>query len=98
MNDARHDSPSKVQQYEEVVRRFAAGVRAGQLYAKEHPLVTRNVEGLIAALKPLLATMPSLTVGIVGAELVVADTPLPKATASMGDLIRRLTDQHVERI
>jgi putative nucleotidyltransferase with HDIG domain len=37
-------------------------------------------------------------IGIVGHELIVADTPMPKATASMGELIRRLEDQHIERI
>jgi putative nucleotidyltransferase with HDIG domain len=98
MTDPRTDSTSKVSQHEEVLRRFAAGVRACQLYAREHPLVARNVEGLLAALKPSLAASPTLTVGIVGGELVVADTPLPKASASMGDLIKRLSDQHIERI
>jgi putative nucleotidyltransferase with HDIG domain len=94
----RTDSTPKVPQHEEVLRRFAAGVRACQLYAREHPLVARNVEGLLAALKPSLAASPTLTIGIVGGELVVADTPLPKASASMGDLIKRLSDQHIERI
>jgi putative nucleotidyltransferase with HDIG domain len=98
MNDSRQDATTKVPQYEEVLRRLAAGVRAGQLYAREHPLVARNVEGLLAALKPLLAAAPSLTVGIVGTELVVADTPLPKASASMVDLIKRLSAHHIERI
>jgi putative nucleotidyltransferase with HDIG domain len=98
MSDPRADGASKVPQYEELLRRFAAGVRAAQLYAKEHSLVARNVDGLLAAIKPLLAAAPSLTVGIVGSEFVVADTPLPRASASMGDLIKRLADQHVERI
>jgi putative nucleotidyltransferase with HDIG domain len=98
MTDPRTDTASKIPHYEEVLRRFAAGVRACQLYAKEHPLVARNVEGLFAALKPSLAAAPSLTVGIVGTEFVVADTPMPKASASMGDLIKRLTDHRVERI
>jgi putative nucleotidyltransferase with HDIG domain len=92
------DAPSKTAQYDEVLRRFASGVRAGQLYAREHPLVAKNVEGLLAALKPLLHSAPSLTVGIVGGQLVVADTPMPKASASMGELIRRLKDQQIERI
>jgi len=92
------DIPAKVTQYEEVLRRFASGVRAGQLYAREHPLLARSVEGLLAGLKPLLHTAPSLTVGIVGGQFVVADTPMPKASASMGELIRRLKDHEIERI
>ena len=60
MSDTRTD-PSKVHQYEEVLRRFASGVRAGQLYAKEHPLLARNVDGLLETLKTLLTAAPSLT-------------------------------------
>lgn len=92
------EATSKLVHYEELLRRFASGVRAGQLYAKDHPLVGRNVEGLLAALKPLLAATPNLTVGIVGTQFVVADTPMPKASASMTELIKRLKDQQVERI
>lgn len=92
------DVPQKLAQYDEVLRRLAAGVRAGQLYAREHPLVARNVDGLLAALKPLLQAAPSLTIGIVGGQFVVADTPMPKTSASMGELIRRLKDQQIERI
>jgi len=92
------DVPQKLTQYDEVLRRLASGVRAGQLYAREHPLVAKNVEGLLAALRPLLQAAPSLTVGIVGGQFVVADTPMPKASASMGELIRRLKDQQIERI
>ena len=96
--DARSETASKTPQYDEVLRRFASGVRAGQLYAREHPLLGKSVEGLLAALRPLLQTTPALTIGIVGDEIVVADTPMPKATASMGELIRRLKEQQIERI
>jgi len=98
--DARadRDLSSKAAQYEELLRRFAAGVRAGQLYAREHPLLAKNVDGLLAVLNTLLQASPSLTIGIVGRELVVADTPMPRASASMGELIRRLKDQQIERL
>ena len=98
MTEPRTESASRSAQYDDVLRRFAAGVRASQLYAREHPLLGRNVDGLLAALKPLLQAAPSLTVGIVGGQFVVADTPMPKASAAMGELIKRLKDQQVERI
>ena len=41
--------------YDDLLRRFASGVRAAQLYAADHPLLGRNVEGLLAALKALHA-------------------------------------------
>jgi putative nucleotidyltransferase with HDIG domain len=94
----RMDLPARVAQYDEVLRRFASGVRAGQLYSREHPLLARNVDGLVASVKPLLQSAPSLTIGIVAGQFVVADTPMPKASASMGELIKRLKDQGIERI
>ena len=92
------DLTARSAQYDEVLRRFASGVRAGQLYAREHPLLARNVDGLLAAIKPLHQLAPSLTIGIVSGQFIVGDTPMPKASASMGELIKRLKDQGIERI
>jgi putative nucleotidyltransferase with HDIG domain len=92
------DIPQRLAQYEELVRRFASGVRAAQLYAPDHPLVGRNIEGLVAALKSLHQQQPSIAVGIVGSQLVVADTPLPKASAGLSELIKRLKDHEIERV
>lgn len=98
MMEPRSDAASRSAQYDDLLRRFAAGVRASQLYAREHPLLARSVAGLIAALQPHLRSAPSLTVGIVGGQFVVADTPMPKASAAMPELIKRLKDQEIERI
>ena len=92
------DLPGRVALYEELLRRFASGVRAAQLYAADHPLLGRNVDGLLTALKALHQHQPSVTIGIVGKELVVADTPMPKASAGMVELIKRLRDHEIERI
>jgi len=92
------DAPQRLVQYEELVRRFASGVRAAQLYAADHPLVGKNIEGLVAALKQLHQQQPSIAVGIVGSQVVVADTPLPKASAGLGELIKRLKEHEIERV
>lgn len=92
------DLSTRTALYEDLLRRIASGVRSAQLYAPDHPLVARNMEGLIAVLRQLHQHNPSLVVGIVGTDLVVADTPLPKVSASMPELIRRFRDHHVERI
>src|SRR6185436_604261 len=92
------DLAQRLIQYDDLVRRFASGVRAAQLYAPDHPLVGKNIESLIATLKALHQQQPTITVGIVGSDLVVADTPLPKASASLGELIRRLKEHEIERI
>src|ERR671911_1172693 len=92
------DLSSRVALYDELLRRFASGVRAAQLYAAEHPLLTRNIEGLLAALNALHQRSPSVPIGIVGNELVVADTPMARTSAGMTELIKRLRDHKIERI
>jgi putative nucleotidyltransferase with HDIG domain len=52
----------------------------------------------MAALKALHQHQPSIAIGIVGSEFVVADTPMAKASAGMAELIRRLREHGVERI
>jgi putative nucleotidyltransferase with HDIG domain len=83
---------------EEIVRRLAAALRGAQLYAAGHPLVTRNVSALADTLTLAHAVTPSLTIGIVGDELVVGDTPVPRAAETMGELMRRLHHAGIERI
>jgi putative nucleotidyltransferase with HDIG domain len=92
------DPGARIALYEDLLRRFASGTRAAQLYAADHPLLGRNVEGLVAGLKTLHQQTPSVTIGIVDHEFVVLDTPLPKASAGMKDLIERLLANKVERI
>jgi putative nucleotidyltransferase with HDIG domain len=92
------DAQSRVAQYDELLRRFASGVRAAQLYATDHPLIGRNVEGLLAVLKSLHGLQASIAVGIVGTQLVVSDTPMTKASQGMVELIKRLKDHKIERI
>jgi putative nucleotidyltransferase with HDIG domain len=89
---------TRVGHYDELLRRFASGVRAAQLYAPDHPLVGRNTEGLLTVLKVLHAQQHTIAIGIVGNQLVVSDTPMPKASLGMVELIKRLKDQKIERI
>jgi putative nucleotidyltransferase with HDIG domain len=83
---------------EDVVRKLAAALRSAQLYAPSHPLVTRTTTALLDALALAHASAPSLTIGIVGDSLVVADTPVPRAAETMGELMRRLEHAGIERI
>jgi putative nucleotidyltransferase with HDIG domain len=92
------DVHARVAQYDELLRRFASGVRAAQLYTSDHPLIGRNVDGLLAVLKMLHTLPSSIAVGIVGQQLVVCDTPMAKASLGMSELIKRLKDHTIERI
>jgi putative nucleotidyltransferase with HDIG domain len=92
------DAPSRLPLYEDLLRRMASGVRNSVLYAADHPLVARNMAGLVAVIGTLHQHHPSVAVGIVGSDLVVADTPMHKISATMTELIRKFKDNKVERI
>jgi putative nucleotidyltransferase with HDIG domain len=92
------ETPDRAAQYDDLVRRLASALRGSALYAPGHPLIAKQLDSLLELLSRLHAAAPSLTVGIVGEQFVVADTPLAKASASMGDLIRRLKEHGIERI
>jgi putative nucleotidyltransferase with HDIG domain len=82
---------------DELLRRFAAALRSGQLYSKSHPIIARNLELLAAAVHQLHEHAPAVVIGIVGDEIIVDDVPVTKADA-LGGLIRRLKQISVERI
>lgn len=92
------DSSRRLRLAEDVVRRFAGAVRTAQLYAETHPLVHRGVETLADTLAQLVAEHPSVTIGIVGDEIIVAETPVPNAPSTYAEFIRRLRGIGVERI
>ena len=83
---------------EELLRRFAAALRAVQLYAPGHPLVARSITAFGDTLALIHTTSPSIAIGIVGDDLVVGDIPVPRAAESMGRLMRQLQDAGNERV
>jgi putative nucleotidyltransferase with HDIG domain len=89
-------APSRGQVSDELLRRFAATLRATQLYSKGHPLITRNLDALTAALQQLHAQQPSTIIGIVDDKIIVDEAP-SKAEGLEG-LVRRLKQIGVERI
>ena len=92
--------PSKppAQLADDLLRQLAAALRSVQLYAPDHPLVDRSITTLTDTLAMMHATAPSLAIGIVGEELVVADVPVPRAAESMGKLKQQLKELGIERI
>ena len=87
----------RAQLADELLRRLAAALRSGQLYSRGHPIITRNLEALSAALQLLHGLAPTVVIGLIGDEVVVDDTPMAKAD-TIGPLIRRLQESGVERI
>ncbi len=85
------------QMADELLRRFAAALRSGQLYSRSHPIIGRNLELLTGAVQQLHEHAPSIVIGIVGDEIIVDDVPVTKAD-TLGGLTRRLKQISVERI
>jgi putative nucleotidyltransferase with HDIG domain len=83
---------------EDLVRKFAAAVRAAQLYNPAHPIVSRSITGLVDTLAFIHASTPSIALGIVGDNLVVGDLPIPRATENFSELMRRLQQAGIERV
>jgi putative nucleotidyltransferase with HDIG domain len=92
------DHQDRTALYDDLIRRFATALRGSLLYHPGHPLIAKNLDAQLATLGQLHATSGSITIGLVGGQLVVADMPLPKTSAVMGDLIRRLQANGIERI
>ncbi|HUR33541.1 MAG TPA: HD-GYP domain-containing protein [Vicinamibacterales bacterium] len=87
----------RTQLSEELLRRLAASLRAGQLYSRGHPLIGRNLEGLGRAVDALHDLVPSVVIGIVGDEVIVDDLPVG-GTGGLAALVRRLRQIGIERI
>jgi response regulator RpfG family c-di-GMP phosphodiesterase len=83
---------------DDLLRRLAAAIRGAQLYAPGHPLVRRSITSLLETLATAHQHMPSVTIGIVGEDLVVGDIPIREAAATMGELMRRVQQAGIERI
>src|SRR5215475_4509138 len=82
---------------DELLRRFAAAMRSSQLYSPGHPIITRNLTSLSAAMQLLHGLERTIVIGVVGDEVIVDDTPIAKADA-LGTLVRRLQHVGIERI
>jgi putative nucleotidyltransferase with HDIG domain len=87
----------RLQLADELLRRFTAALRSAQLYSKGHPIIARNLESLSSAIQLLHALNPSVTIGIVGDQIVVDDMPMTKVD-TLGTLVKRLQQAGVERV
>jgi HD-GYP domain-containing protein (c-di-GMP phosphodiesterase class II) len=84
--------------YKEVVLALVAAVRSLSLYPPEHPESAKKLEGLVKRLDLYLSQRPSLTLLILGNEVIVEDMPLPELTKLLPKLLQRLDAIHLERI
>lgn len=92
------DPVTRLRAADEFMRRLGAALRGAQLYAPTHPLVQRAFDALNESITQMLAEQPSIAIGIIGQEVIVGDTPLPRAAESMGEMMRRLKSLGIDRI
>jgi putative nucleotidyltransferase with HDIG domain len=90
-------SVPRFQLADELLRRVAASLRSAQLYSPGHPIIGRNLESLSAALQMMHGLQPTVTIGLVGEEVIVDDMPMARADM-LGPFVRRLQQAGVERI
>src|ERR1700754_2746851 len=82
---------------DELLRRLAPPLRSTPPYSPGHPIIGRNLESLSAAFQMLHGLQPTVTIGLVGDEIIVDDMPMARAD-TLGPFVRRLEQAGVERI
>src|SRR5260221_6478456 len=90
-------SAPRFQHADELLRRLAASLRSAQLYSPGHPIIGRNLDSLSAAFQMMHGLQPTVTIGLVGDEIIVDDMPMAKAD-TLGPFVRRLQQAGVERM
>ncbi len=90
-------SAPRFQLADDLLRRFAASLRSAQLYSPGHPIIGRNLDALSSAFQLLHSLQPTVTIGLVGDEVIVDDMPMAKAD-TFGPFVRRLQHNGVERM
>jgi len=84
--------------YKELVLALVASVRSLSLYPPEHPESNKKLEGLLKRLDLYLSQRPTLTLLLLGNEVIVEEMPLPELTKVLPKLLQRLDAIHLERI
>ena len=84
--------------FEELLRRFGAALRGAQLYAPGHPLVKANISSLADMAERILQSAPSISIALVGDEVIVGDVPMPRGGSTLGELLAKLKAHGIERI
>jgi hypothetical protein len=91
------DDARRIRMAEDLLRYFAACVKAVQLYSLDHPIVTRAAAQLTESLERAHVETPDVVIGMVDHQVVVDGVPLLGVHGS-ADTIDRFRAIGVERI
>ncbi|RPJ64708.1 MAG: HD domain-containing protein [Acidobacteria bacterium] len=83
---------------DELLRRFGAALRGAQLYAPGHPLVNRNIGAFLDIVARVLEAVPSISIAVVGDEVVVGDAPVPRGGSTLGELLGKMKARGIEKV
>jgi putative nucleotidyltransferase with HDIG domain len=83
---------------EDLVRRLAAALRAGELYTLAHPLVQHSIDALQAIAARNFQDAETAVIGFIGNDIVVNDLRLGKFSASLVGFVRDMHDREIEKI
>src|SRR5438132_2522430 len=83
---------------EDLVRRLAAALRAGELYNIAHPLVQRSVEALSGAATTNLQGVQTAVVAFLGNDIIVNEARIGKFSASLVGFVRDMREREIEKI
>ena len=82
---------------EDFVRRLSAAIRAGELYAVNHPLVMKSIDNLMSVAQNL-SKSENAVVGFLGNDVVVNDVRLGKLTSQLAGFVRDMHGRDIEKI
>jgi putative nucleotidyltransferase with HDIG domain len=89
--------PRRIRMAEDLLRHFAAGLKAVQLYSLDHPIVARAVQQLFETLERAHVEAADVVVGIVDEQVVVDGIPAGSVHGA-AEAIDRLRVVGIERI
>jgi len=92
---AENSNPNKILTF---ITQLTSAITKAQLYSRTHPEVARSVEKAYASLVELLRETRSVTVILVGDQLVVNDRALKGGGAPLEKFVRILKHRGIERI
>jgi HD-GYP domain-containing protein (c-di-GMP phosphodiesterase class II) len=90
--------PQDRQALERLIVHLAAAINIRALYAGAHPRVARAVQSIIEALEAALGGRESVTLFIVGDDLVADDRPLRRSGIYHQNFVQALRRRKVERL
>jgi len=84
--------------YKELLLALVAAVRSLSLYPPDHPESEKKLESLFKRLDLYLSQRPTLTLLLLGNDVIVENLPLPELTKLLPKLLQRLDAIHMERL